>query len=121
MSQPLLRESDQPAPGAVLTLDQVERGERVEVIDIVPADPSIAAPRSHASGEGRGEDQTAQRLEDLGVRAGIVIEVRRRAPLGDPTVFELCGYQLCLRRSESSRVRVRALPASDAPGTTATR
>jgi len=32
--------------------------------------------------------------------------VIRRAPLGDPTVFELHGYQLCLRRSESARVRV---------------
>jgi hypothetical protein len=32
--------------------------------------------------------------------------VIRRAPLGDPTVFELCGYQLCLRQTESARVRV---------------
>ena len=36
----------------------------------------------------------------------IEVEVLRRAPLGDPTVFELHGYQLCLRRSESQRVRV---------------
>jgi ferrous iron transport protein A len=44
------------------------------------------------------------------VRKGVQIEVLRRAPLGDPTVFELCGYQLCLRRTESARVEVSPLP-----------
>ena len=48
----------------------------------------------------------ARRLADLGVRSGITVECLRRAPLGDPSVFELCGYLLCLRKSESARVRV---------------
>jgi Fe2+ transport system protein FeoA len=48
-----------------------------------------------------------RRLLDLGLLPGTPIRVVRHAPLGDPSVFELRGYQLCLRRSESARVRVR--------------
>ncbi len=70
------------------TLDQIRSGEIVRVIDVV------------------GDDLVSRRLNDLGIRKGARIEMIRRAPLGDPTLFELCGYQLCLRRSESSRVQV---------------
>ena len=70
------------------TLDQIPKGRFVHVIDIV------------------GEDAITRRLNDLGLREGVQVQVVRKAPLGDPTVFELCGYQLCLRRSESERVRV---------------
>jgi ferrous iron transport protein A len=70
------------------TLDQIPKGRSVRVVGVA------------------GEDQIARRLNDLGIREGTVIEVIRRAPLGDPTVFELRGYQLCLRRTESRRVEV---------------
>jgi len=70
------------------TLDQIPKGRFVHVVGVA------------------GDDPIARRLNDLGIRRGVQIEVIRRAPLGDPTVFELCGYQLCLRRTESARVRV---------------
>lgn len=73
------------------TLDQIPKGETALVLDVL------------------GDDPIARRLGDLGVRKGVEIEVLRRAPMGDPTVFELCSYQLCLRRSESARVKVRTL------------
>ena len=72
------------------TLDRISRGERVRVAAV------------------RGDDAIARRLDDLGLREGVEVEVLRRAPLGDPTVFELHGYQLCLRKSESERVEVKA-------------
>ncbi len=75
------------------TLDRIARGGIARVLDI------------------EGEpDAIARRLDDLGLRKGVEIRVLRRAPLGDPTVFELHGYQLCLRRSESARVRVELQP-----------
>ncbi len=74
------------------TLDQIPNGSSVRVHSVV------------------GEDPIARRLGELGIRAGVEIEVLKRAPLGDPTLFELCGYQLCLRRSEAARVRVQWLP-----------
>jgi ferrous iron transport protein A len=49
-----------------------------------------------------------RRLLDLGLLPGTPVRALRRAPLGDPGVFELRGYRLCLRKSESSRVRLRA-------------
>ncbi len=72
------------------TLDRVPRGESVRVVAV------------------EGADAIARRLDDLGLREGVEVEVLRRAPLGDPTVYELHGYQLCLRQSESGRVRVAA-------------
>ena len=79
-------------PARPATLDQIPRGEIVRVVDIV------------------GADAISRRLGELGIRKGVEIEVMQRAPLGDPTLFELCGYQLCLRRSESVRIRVESFP-----------
>jgi len=78
------------------TLDQAPIGRAVRVASVV------------------GDDAIARRLADLGIRAGITVECLRRAPLGDPSVFELCGYQLCLRRTESARVRVVGIEPLDA-------
>ncbi len=49
---------------------------------------------------------TAQRLLDLGFVPGTPIKSIKRAPMGDPTTFEIRGYQLGLRRSESEIVEV---------------
>ena len=58
----------------------------------------------------RAGDAIGQRLLDLGLVPGTPILLLRRAPLGDPSVYELRGYQLCLRRTEAERVRVRRTP-----------
>ena len=57
----------------------------------------------------------SRRLLDLGFVPGTRVRVLRRAPLGDPTVYELRGTQLCLRRSEAARVWVRPLAARAEP------
>jgi len=56
----------------------------------------------------------AQRLADLGFLPGTRVAMIRRAPLGDPTVYEIRGTQLCLRRSEAAGIRVRR---EEGPGT----
>ncbi len=48
-----------------------------------------------------------QRLLDLGFLPATPIRVLRRAPLGDPTEYELRGYRLCLRSSEAAQIRVQ--------------
>lgn len=83
------------------TLDQIPKGRSVRVLAVT------------------GDDPIARRLNDLGIREGTLVEVIRRAPLGDPTLFELRGYQLCLRRSESQRVHVtRDIASARANGVT---
>ena len=47
-----------------------------------------------------------RRLLDLGFVPNTPVRVLRRAPLGDPVVYELRGMRLCLRRSEAARVTV---------------
>lgn len=49
---------------------------------------------------------TAQRLLDLGFVPGTPVKAIKTAPMGDSTIFEIRGYQLGLRRSESEAVEV---------------
>ena len=78
--------------GEVCSLDHIETGASavIERVDIA------------GSGVGR-------RLLDLGLLPDTPIRVVRRAPLGDPVVYELRGYQLCLRRSEAAHIWVRRI------------
>jgi Fe2+ transport system protein FeoA len=48
-----------------------------------------------------------ERLLDLGFVPGTSVEILKRAPLGDPVVYGLRGYRICLRASEASLIRVR--------------
>ena len=54
-----------------------------------------------------------RRLLDLGLLPGTPVRAVRQAPLGDPGVYELRGYRLCLRRSETARVRVELRAGSE--------
>ena len=71
---------------------------------------SLAPGQSAHVLEIEGEDQVARRLLALGFRPDTAVKVIRRAPLGDPVVYELRGYRLCLRGSEARRIRVDEAP-----------
>lgn len=53
-----------------------------------------------------GEPAVTRRLASLGFRPGTPVTCVRRAPLGDPTVYRLRSYELCLRRREAGYVLV---------------
>ena len=72
-----------------MPLSQIEIG-TTAIIDRVEAPPHIA-----------------RRLGDLGFIPGTPVTPIRRAPLGDPGVYEIRGVQYCLRRSEAGAIRVR--------------
>jgi len=63
-----------------------------------------------------GGSPASRRLLDLGVLPGTPIRVVRRAPLGDPVVYELRGYRLCLRRTEAAHIFVHVREATAAAG-----
>ena len=48
----------------------------------------------------------AQRLLELGLLPRTPVHALRRAPLGDPTVFEFRGYRLCLRQDEAEQIEI---------------
>lgn len=56
-------------------------------------------------------EAVARRLADLGFLPGTAVRALRRAPLGDPRVYEIRGMRLCLRRREARAILVRAFVA----------
>lgn len=48
----------------------------------------------------------SRRLVDLGFAPGTDIEVVRKAPAGDPFVYRVRGYEICLRSRQASTILV---------------
>jgi|WetSurSiteA1Bulk_404760.scaffolds.fasta_scaffold92868_2 ferrous iron transport protein A len=51
--------------------------------------------------------QVRQRLLELGIITGALIELVRTAPMGDPLELKINGYRLSLRRLEAEAIIVR--------------
>jgi ferrous iron transport protein A len=56
-----------------------------------------------------GGDAISQRLMEMGLLEGDIIELVGFAPLGDPLEIRLHDYCLSLRKSEAARVQVQVL------------
>ncbi len=54
------------------------------------------------------EHPSAQRLMQLGMIKGELIELLRSAPGGDPIEYRVMGYNLSLRRAEAAGILVEA-------------
>jgi ferrous iron transport protein A len=54
-----------------------------------------------------GDTGIRRRLLEMGFCNGAVVEVVRRAPLGDPVQYRLRGYHLSLRDEQARCVHVR--------------
>ena len=54
-----------------------------------------------------------RRLSNLGFVPGRVVTPLRRAPLGDPVVYRVADYELCLRHHEARIVRVETTAETD--------
>ena len=84
-----------------------------------PAEQSLSDLRLGATGRvvGLVEDTASapiiRRLSNLGFVPGRVVTPLRRAPLGDPVVYRVADYELCLRRHEACIVQVEAVTEAD--------
>jgi ferrous iron transport protein A len=80
---------------SVIVLAQLAPGQRATVVGTVPqANPKVA-----------------NRLGQLGFRATARVDVIRRAPLGDPTIYRVHDTELCLRRREAQLIEI--VPEAD--------
>ncbi len=52
-------------------------------------------------------DDTTERLREMGLVQGTWVEVRRLAPMGDPMELTVRGYRLSIRLEDAARIRVR--------------
>jgi ferrous iron transport protein A len=79
----------------------------------LPANPLAAQPpgtRARVVGLREATSPLARRLCDLGFTPGTEVEVLRRAPLGDPVVYRLRDYEICLRARQAGIIEVEELP-----------
>ncbi|MBE6594397.1 MAG: ferrous iron transport protein A [Ruminococcaceae bacterium] len=53
-----------------------------------------------------GEGAIRRRIMDMGITKGVVIRVRKLAPLGDPMELSLRGYELSLRKADAEMIEV---------------
>lgn len=53
-----------------------------------------------------GEGAVKRRIMDMGITRGVVIHVRKVAPLGDPIEVNVRGYELSLRKADAEMIEV---------------
>ena len=53
-----------------------------------------------------GEGAIKRRIMDMGITKGVVISVRKVAPLGDPMELTVRGYELSLRKADADLIEV---------------
>ena len=70
------------------TLKQVKIGETAKVVKL------------------HGEGALRRRIMDMGMTKGVVVKVRKVAPLGDPLEVTLRGYELSLRKDDAAMIEV---------------
>ena len=54
-------------------------------------------------------DHNLERLYAMGLVPGEEVELIRAAPLGDPILVRIMGYELCLRRDCAANIRIRPI------------
>lgn len=50
-----------------------------------------------------------RRMLDMGITRGVVLEVKKIAPFGDPIDLWLRGYELCVRRKDVEGIEVEVI------------
>ena len=63
--------------------------------------------------EDTANDPISKRLSNLGFVPGRTVTPLRRAPLGDPVVYRVADYELCLRRHEARLIQVTTIEAEN--------
>lgn len=53
-----------------------------------------------------GEGAVKRRIMDMGITKGVVVRVRKLAPLGDPVEITVRGYELSLRKADADMIEV---------------
>ena len=56
-----------------------------------------------------GEGAIKRRIMDMGLTKGIILTVRKVAPLGDPVEITVRGYELSIRKFDAEMVEVEVL------------
>ena len=78
--------------GEKVSLSQLKKGQKAKVIQLNTAAKDLR-----------------RRLLDMGITEGVLVKVKKIAPLGDPVDIELRGYELCLRKKDLDLIEVEVI------------
>ena len=53
--------------------------------------------------------QIKKHFLDMGITKGVIVEIKKKAPMGDPVEIEVRGYRLCIRKKEMESICVKVL------------
>ena len=53
-----------------------------------------------------GAGATKRRIMDMGITKGVLVSIRKVAPLGDPIEVTVRGYELSLRKADADMIEV---------------
>ena len=48
-------------------------------------------------------------LLDMGLTRGTIVEIRKKAPMGDPIDIKLRDYELCISKSDLNQIEVEVI------------
>ena len=54
-----------------------------------------------------GEGPVKRRIMDMGITKGILVFIRKVAPLGDPIEVTVRGYELSLRKADAEQIEIQ--------------
>ena len=75
-----------------MKLDELKVGDKAKVIKLNVENKEI---RRH--------------LLDMGVTRGVIVTIKKIAPMGDPIDLQLRDYELCISKSELDQIEVEAI------------
>ena len=55
------------------------------------------------------DKEVRRHLLDMGVTKGVIVKIKKIAPMGDPIDIELRGYELCIGKSDLKNIEVEVL------------
>ena len=55
------------------------------------------------------DKEVRRHLLDMGVTKGVIVKIKKIAPMGDPIDIELRGYELCIGKSDLKDIEVEIL------------
>ena len=55
------------------------------------------------------DKEVRRHLLDMGVTKGVIVKIKKIAPMGDPIDIELRGYELCIGKSDLKDIEVEVL------------
>lgn len=75
-----------------MNLSKLKVGEKAKVVKLNVTDKEV---RRH--------------LLDMGLTRGVVVKIKKKAPMGDPIDIELRDYELCISKRELNQIEVEVV------------